>query len=374
MVIKSNNESVSENPKGWSVNLKVEIAISPVFDVLTGLYLGNCPDKMLGNSADEQVEGFLQARRNLRPRLQANLDKYFDENCYPGVGLLSLAGEKFFGSVPAFLEALAQLPLTQLAAALLSFGKIYRGNLRTDKRIEELLANRQLLVEHIEQNMTVPAEKVDQLADIVRDPAIARDDLAELIEHNWYVIMPSETDKMSQIRQQVAEKTRSKLNEIGPIALVEGISRLHLPEKQDSYERVILAPSGFNDQGIVATENQDETCLIIVYGKDNEVFSAPKNETKANDALDPAKLATFFNTLSDKTRLEIVRKLTERPYYGQELAKILSISNATVFYHLSLLEKIKVVHLERIEHRVYYALDSERLRQLLTTGSAFLLD
>jgi predicted transcriptional regulator len=230
------------------------------------------------------------------------------------------------------------------------------------------------LIEHIEQNMTVLPEKVNQLADIVLDPATARDDLAELIEHHWYVIMPPEADKLAQTRQQVAEKTRNILNEIGSLALVEGISRLHLPEKQDSYERVILAPSGFNDKGIVATDNQDETCLIVVYGQDNEVFSTPKNATKDEDTVDPARLATFFNTLSDKTRLEIVRILTDRPHYGQELAKILGISNATVFYHLSMLEKIKVVHLERIEHRVYYALDGERLRQLLTKGSAFLLD
>ncbi len=355
--------------------MKVEIAVSPVFDVLTGLYLSNCTDKTHAKSADHtKAEGILQLRSNLRPRLQGNLDKYFDENSYPGLGLLSLAGEKFFASVPAFLEALTQLPLTQMAAALLSFGKIYRGNLRTDKRIEELLANRQLLVEHIEQNMTIPAEKVEQLADIVLDPATARDDLAELIEHYWYVNMPPETEKLNQTRLLVADKTRSKLSELGPLALVEVITHLHLIEKQDSYERVILAPSGLNDKGIVATENQDETCLIVVYGQDNDIFTVPKSETKEEETVDPTKLATFFNTLSDKTRLEIVRILTDRPHYGQELAKILGISNATVFYHLSMLEKIKVVHLERIEHRVYYALDSERLRQLLTRGSAFLLD
>jgi len=309
----------------------------------------------------------------LRPRLLANIERLFHPECYPGMGLLSLIEEDYAQEVPAFLNALSQMPLNDLAVTLLGFGRIYRGNLPLTRDIDELLADREKLIEHIRANMSVSEEKIGTLADIISNTAETRDDLAELIEHFWYIILQPEAEKRFQLQQETAELCRVRLNEIGPVRFVTGLTNLHLSEKGGLYEKYILAPNSFDGDILTGIENREETGLILAFNRDQSILKKDREEPEEQPALDTAELANIFNTLGDKTRLEIVRALVERPHYGQELAKMLGISNATVFYHLSLLEKTRTVHLERIEHRVYYVLDTPRLRYLLNQASTFLL-
>jgi len=323
---------------------------------------------------DSPELGLLTGRlqKQLRPRLLANIERLFNQECYPGLGLLSLIEEDYAREVPAFLQALAQMPRYDLAETLLGYGRIYRNNPPT-RNIEELLADRDKLVEHIRGNMVVIEDKIETLVDVVFNTAETRDDLAELIEHFWYVILQPEAERRAQLQQEVAEQCRSRLNEIGPIRMVTGLTNLHLSEKGGLYEKYILAPTSFDGSALTAVENREENGLILAFNRNQLILQDKDVEPDEPPALDTAELANIFNTLGDKTRLEIVRALVERPHYGQELAKMLSISNATVFYHLSQLEKTRTVHLERIEHRVYYVLDAPRLRYLLNQASSFLL-
>src|SRR5205814_937817 len=160
---------------------------------------------------------------------------------YPGLGLLSLIGKDYALEVPGFLQALARLPVGELATALLAFGRIYRGNLPPERKIEELLADRQLLVEYIEQRMSVPPEKVAGLADLIMNPAEARDDLAELIEHFWYVILPPEMERCAQLQQQIAEQCQARLSEMALPDVITGLSEIHLAADYGDYEEFVLA-------------------------------------------------------------------------------------------------------------------------------------
>lgn len=349
---------------------KVDIVVSPVYEVLMGLSELACASDHHHHSLPEFVR---KAHSSLRPRLLTNLQRYFDDASYPGMGLLSLVGENFTQDVATFLQALARLPDTDLATALLSFGKIYRGTIRSERPVEELLADPALLAQHIEKNMSVGPEKIPELVEIVTHPAAAREDLAELIEHFWYVLMPPEVEKRLQQQQQVAEQMQARVDEFGAVRVVTALTNLYLLSEDNTYEQVILAPSSFAGKRIVATDNREETALVVMFGDKNRAFDTLKPEAKDGEPLDAETLAKVYSVLSDKTRLEILKALTERPHYGQELAQMLGISNATVFHHLSIFDKIKIVHLERIEHRVYYVLDTGRLGQLLTQGNSFLL-
>jgi DNA-binding transcriptional ArsR family regulator len=360
------NMTVKEEKK-----VKVEIVISPVSDVLRAIMAvgdaSTCEDSPELRALRERLQ------KQLRPRLIANIEKYFNSDCYPGLGLLALIEEDYALEVPGFIQALSQMPLNDLAVTLLGFGRIFRDNQPLTVDLSELQADRKKLIEHIRTNMTVAEDKIETLVDIIMNPAEARDDLSELIEHFWYVILQSEAEKMAQLQQEVADQCRAKLKEIGPARLVTGLTRLHLSEKSDLYEKYVLVPTSFSGDSLSALENRAETALILTFNRDQAILKARPGEADFPPALDTLRLANIFNTLGDKTRLEIVRALVERPHYGQELAKMLGISNATVFYHLSQLEKTEAIHLERIEHRVYYVLDIQRLSYLLNQASTFLL-
>jgi DNA-binding transcriptional ArsR family regulator len=347
----------------------IRIVVSPVYDLLMALYGVANP-----NDCEESVSEFaIKVRETLRPRLLSNLLRYFESSSYPGFGLLSLVGDEYTRDVPTLLQTLSKMPASDLATALLSFGKIYRGNLRVERRIEELLADRALLLEHIEKNMSVPANKVEMLADLVLDVEKARDDLAELIEHFWYVIIAPEATQRAQVQQEIAEQTLARLEQLGPGRMFTAMTNLVSSSGEAGYEEVILAPSSFADTRITANDNKEETCLVLVYGAGHDALKVSEDKSEYSEPLDPERLAKIYNILSDETRLKLVRALVERPHYGQELAKLLGISNATVFHHLSMLEHQDLVYLERIEHRVYYILKTERLRQLLTQGTLFVL-
>ncbi len=361
----------------------VEIVVSSVYDVLTGLaMIGNhikCKeDEVEPLTGDKTLEVIERLRAGLRPRLLSNLDQFFAPDFYSGLGLISVVQEWGALDVPSFLQALYQRPLTEFVRAMLSFGKIYRGNRLFGRTIEELMSDRAVLLEHIERNMSVADDKIAVLADMVMNPAETRDNLAELIEHFWYVIMPPEAERRAQTQEQIAELCRARIQEIGLKRFYEAITDMSLEDQSNGYEAVVLVPTTYYGYGIVGNESPDESKLIIVFGPELKILKTPK-PSEGEDPLNLKSLATLYNILGDETRLEIVRALAERPYYGQELAqKFLDeqgrkISNATIFYHLSLLMKTGAVHLERIEHRVYYVLNPEQLQCRLIKAQTLLL-
>lgn len=151
------------------------------------------------------------------------------------------------------------------------------------------------------------------------------------------------------------------------------MTNLSQPNDGDAYQNIILAPTSFAGGNVTATDNKEETTLVVAYGAEHEALKVAEDEPAESEPLNANTLSKIYSALSDEKRLKIVQTLVERPHYGQELAKMLGITNATVFHHLSMLADQKLVHLERIEHRVYYVLDTARLEQLLVQGKEFLL-
>lgn len=72
----------------------------------------------------------------------------------------------------------------------------------------------------------------------------------------------------------------------------------------------------------------------------------------------------FCKAVSDKNRLEILRSLSIRPWYGQELAKKLGLSPAAVSYHMGFFYTVDLISLKRVDQKGYYVLDKNRLRYL----------
>ncbi|MDF2881144.1 MAG: hypothetical protein K0R54_1701 [Clostridiaceae bacterium] len=86
------------------------------------------------------------------------------------------------------------------------------------------------------------------------------------------------------------------------------------------------------------------------------------------------KLITFSKVLSDKKRFELIILLSKRPWYVQELAEQLNIASSTVSHHLSLLISLNLVKPERDEHRLYYLLDKDKVKDFLEQISKMLFE
>lgn len=77
------------------------------------------------------------------------------------------------------------------------------------------------------------------------------------------------------------------------------------------------------------------------------------------------KLAAFFKSMSDMNRIEILKLLSERPWFGQELAEKLNITPATISYHMAFLQRIGAVTFIKADNRSYYSLNNSKFIKTL---------
>lgn len=80
-----------------------------------------------------------------------------------------------------------------------------------------------------------------------------------------------------------------------------------------------------------------------------------------DEDLSAERLSNFFKAISDPNRIEILKLLSERPWFGQELAEKLNITPATISYHMSFLQRSGVVTFNRADNRSYYCLNNSKL-------------
>ncbi|MPM50243.1 hypothetical protein SDC9_96979 [bioreactor metagenome] len=103
-----------------------------------------------------------------------------------------------------------------------------------------------------------------------------------------------------------------------------------------------------NDCYIVIGSSMREG-VKVVYGKD---------EVEKNLAV--------FKGVSDSTRFSIIKLLLNKDYFGLELAEAIGISNAAISHHLTSLMMSGVVTVEKGNHKCYYSLNKEKIKESIT--------
>lgn len=82
-----------------------------------------------------------------------------------------------------------------------------------------------------------------------------------------------------------------------------------------------------------------------------------------NDENQSRMICQFLKAISDENRLTILKQLCLQPSYGQELAKKLNLTPATVKHHLAMLEELKLIKPSKTEHKVYYTINHAAISQ-----------
>ena len=65
-------------------------------------------------------------------------------------------------------------------------------------------------------------------------------------------------------------------------------------------------------------------------------------------------MCRFLKAISDENRLTILKQLSIKPSYGQEIAGKLKLTPATVKHHLAMLEEMNLITASKSEHKIYY--------------------
>ncbi len=81
-----------------------------------------------------------------------------------------------------------------------------------------------------------------------------------------------------------------------------------------------------------------------------------------------ARLAEVFRTLADSSRAKIVHSLLQQDLCTCDLAELCGLSEPAVSQHLRLLRALRLVKTRREGKKVYYSLDDDHVRFLLTVS------
>ena len=82
----------------------------------------------------------------------------------------------------------------------------------------------------------------------------------------------------------------------------------------------------------------------------------------------------LFKALADRSRLLIVRSLSEKTQYLEELAERLDLAVSTVSFHLKKLEKVGLVWKEKQQYYTIFYLKKEHFKRPLEDYMNFEID
>lgn len=85
-----------------------------------------------------------------------------------------------------------------------------------------------------------------------------------------------------------------------------------------------------------------------------------------------SRLAEVFRALADPTRARIICCLLRQELCTCDLAEVIGITEPSVSQHLRLLRGLRLVRTRREGRRVYYALDDDHVRQLISVSLSHL--
>lgn len=73
-----------------------------------------------------------------------------------------------------------------------------------------------------------------------------------------------------------------------------------------------------------------------------------------------------YKVLSDKTRFEIIKLLTEEESYGQGIAEKLGVTTATVSYHMDYLLGASLITTKRKSRRLYFSINKDQIKESIS--------
>lgn len=91
----------------------------------------------------------------------------------------------------------------------------------------------------------------------------------------------------------------------------------------------------------------------LVKSNDNDLYA------------DHQELIKALKALGDKSRLEILMRIKDKPQYNLQIAKDMGLTPATMSHHISVLVTNQMVKIDKQEGKIYYSIDNEAVMKLI---------
>lgn len=114
-------------------------------------------------------------------------------------------------------------------------------------------------------------------------------------------------------------------------------------------------------------KKQDEVWIGVLFGEELDAFGGNKEMLP-----DMQQVIRTMKLLSDKSKFEILCRINKEPAYGNQLAKEMKLTAATISHHMNALIAEGLVTIQMEEKKVYYHLEKENLRRILERSKELL--
>lgn len=214
-------------------------------------------------------------------------------------------------------------------------------------------------------DMSIPSDEKWELCRFFKNFEEYRDYLADILEKSAKLFM----EKYDSIKHYIGWFA-SSVNEPFSLDADKFLRENYELELSEFIDTIYLQPS-------IMMCNTTKYFMNFTGEEEDDFFYVgvlfePLKEITDDSTLED-KLCRGLRTIGDNRKFEILKLLSESPKYGQQLAKLLDISTATVSHHMSMLMECGFVEIRRESNRIYYCLNNKKLRDFIDDLSRELL-
>ncbi len=197
------------------------------------------------------------------------------------------------------------------------------------------------------------------------------DESAKMIYLSLYADRETVIPRMSELLQRcaavcekhfdlVSSEYDSFLSDIKKIGSLGEYLEKSIGLKLKDADSFVIIPSvfGFSSLFLCGMKTQ-----VYRFG----IYVLRLEELKKNAGSDDARLVSDLKALGDASRFKIIRLLSEKPMYAQELAERLGLTAATMSHHIGLLLSAQLISITLSDSNdkiILYRVNSERLALL----------
>lgn len=340
---------------------------SEVYDFLASIFRLHCNEQLSVNNFDdllaeqakfnEELQNWVTITKKKIPNdIQDLISKFFDFETFYGICLIPCIGINKIDSILDFIRFVEEMDDVNLFEKFLYSGYGPQSSKIDKELIEKLLKDEKLAMKFINEELSIPSQNKWNLLQFFMNPENMRKEFVYLL--NWYYenIYIDEVDRVMKLSEKSLDKIEKKIRKYG----YEYLNLLTFTDysKDKTSKEIIITVSYFYDLASFNSMGEEHPDVFMKGYRQPDVIIERKHALLSN--------VQMFKSLADETRLNIVKLLSKRPWYGHELAKELNLSNSTISYHLGMLVFSDFAKLEKVDNRTYYKLDPENMKRIIT--------
>lgn len=345
---------------------KVTVHHSTAYDFLAGMLRLKTNEKLIEEKSeldredriklnDDLLKWVENTRSKLTQEIKESLDLFFNYESFFGICLMNDIAKNDIENASAFISYVEKLPLAYILRTFLGTG--YGSDDITEEQTEKMVGNHKEAISYIEKNISLPSQQKWELLQFFLDPESMKNKLLELLRWYYQNIYAAEEEKAGEIILKYEKELQKKLDNYG-----EDYLKL-LTEfdyrNSNGIKKIYIGLSYFWEIGSTHSlrEGEESVDLHMLGYRYPEMIAELKHVLTSN--------VNMFKTLADETRLNIMKLLSVRPWYGSELAQKLKLSNSTISYHMNMLVVNGFVETSREDNKYYFSTDINKVKKIL---------